>query len=538
MATAADSTTRMRRAIALAARGLGSTSPNPVVGCVILDAAGRAGGRGLPPARRRPARRGPRAARGGRAGPRRHRVRHPRTLQPHRPHRPLRPGADRGRDRPRRLRGRRPRPRRPPAAPTPCAPPGSTSSGGLLADEAEAGNAAWLTSVRLGRPYVAVEVRRHPRRPDRRRRRHQPLDHLRPSPAPTCTGCAPRPTPSSSAPAPPRADDPHLAVRGVDGAAQPLRVVVDTDATAVRPGARVLDDAAPTLIAVAEDADTAHLAGRRASCGCPAPPTAGLDVPALLAALHERGVRSVLLEGGPTLAGAFVAAGAVDKVVGYLAPVLLGAGPAALADAGITTIAAGVAARRDRDRPHRPRPAHHRRPRPPRPEGELSVHRNRRRTGRGRRRREPRRRLPLPAARPRRHRRRQARRLHRRQRRLPHRRRLRRRRVHRRCDGRDPEPLQPRRARRPAPGSTWSAPWRVGGRLGGHIVQGHVDGTGTHHRAQALRELGDRQDLPARRTSPATSSRRARSPSTASASPSSTRAPTTSPSASSRPPSR
>ncbi|NEE31086.1 riboflavin biosynthesis protein RibD, partial [Streptomyces sp. SID7982] len=57
-----------------------------------------------------------------------------------------------------------------------------------------------------------------------------------------------------------------------------------------------------------------------------------------LEALHTRGVRSVLLEGGPTLAGAFVAAGKVDKVVGYLAPVLLGAGPAALADAGISTI--------------------------------------------------------------------------------------------------------------------------------------------------------------------------------------------------------
>ncbi|MDQ6875255.1 MAG: riboflavin biosynthesis protein RibD, partial [Actinomycetota bacterium] len=30
----------MRRAIALAARGLGSTSPNPVVGAVVLDPAG------------------------------------------------------------------------------------------------------------------------------------------------------------------------------------------------------------------------------------------------------------------------------------------------------------------------------------------------------------------------------------------------------------------------------------------------------------------------------------------------------------------
>ncbi len=50
-----------------------------------------------------------------------------------------------------------------------------------------------------------------------------------------------------------RTDDPQLGVRGIDGATQPLRVVVDTDATAVRPGARVLDATAPTLVAVADD---------------------------------------------------------------------------------------------------------------------------------------------------------------------------------------------------------------------------------------------------------------------------------------------
>jgi diaminohydroxyphosphoribosylaminopyrimidine deaminase/5-amino-6-(5-phosphoribosylamino)uracil reductase len=47
----------------------------------------------------------------------------------------------------------------------------------------------------------------------------------------------------------------------------------------------------------------------------------------------------VLLEGGPRLAGAFLAAGRVDRVLAYLAPALLGAGPAALADAGVGTIA-------------------------------------------------------------------------------------------------------------------------------------------------------------------------------------------------------
>ncbi|WP_179887706.1 RibD family protein, partial [Streptomyces sp. b94] len=109
-------------------------------------------------------------------------------------------------------------------------------------------------------------------------------------------------------------------------------------ATAVRPGARVLDATAPTLVAVADDAPAGHLP-EDAVLRLPRAATGrGLDLDALLEALHARGVRSVLLEGGPTLAGALVAAGKVDKVVGYLAPVLLGAGPAALADAGITTI--------------------------------------------------------------------------------------------------------------------------------------------------------------------------------------------------------
>jgi diaminohydroxyphosphoribosylaminopyrimidine deaminase/5-amino-6-(5-phosphoribosylamino)uracil reductase len=46
----------------------------------------------------------------------------------------------------------------------------------------------------------------------------------------------------------------------------------------------------------------------------------------------------VWLEGGPTLAGAFLRHRLVDEVVAYLAPVLLGAGRHALDDAGISTI--------------------------------------------------------------------------------------------------------------------------------------------------------------------------------------------------------
>jgi len=111
-------------------------------------------------------------------------------------------------------------------------------------------------------------------------------------------------------------DDPHLTVRDADKLAdrQPLRVVLDRRHR-VSDDARVLDGAAETVVL-----DTA--------------------VPQFaLKALYDRGVRHVLVEGGPTLAGAFVEARCVDEVVAYLAPTLLGAGPAALGDAGIGTLA-------------------------------------------------------------------------------------------------------------------------------------------------------------------------------------------------------
>jgi diaminohydroxyphosphoribosylaminopyrimidine deaminase/5-amino-6-(5-phosphoribosylamino)uracil reductase len=112
------------------------------------------------------------------------------------------------------------------------------------------------------------------------------------------------------------ADDPQLTVRlpGDDpGRRQPLRVVLDRRHR-IPEDARVLDDAAETLVL-----DTA------------APRFA-------LKALQDRGVRHVLLEGGATLAGAFLEAGCIDEVIAYLAPTLLGAGPSALGRSGIGTL--------------------------------------------------------------------------------------------------------------------------------------------------------------------------------------------------------
>lgn len=342
MATAAEATTdanAMRRAIMLAARGLGSTSPNPVVGCVVLDAAGQLAGAGFhqraggPHAEVHALREAGERARGGTAYV---------TLEPCNHTGRTGPCAQAL------VAAGVARVVYAVADPNPQATGGADTlraagvqvEEGLLKDEAQAGNAAWLTSVRLGRPHVrwkyAATLDGRIAAADSTSRwissaeSRADVHRLRAEADAVIVGSGTM-----------RADDPHLAVRGIDGiegVIQPLRVVVDTSATAVQPGARVLDDAAPTLVAVARDADAAHLDGTGAEVVRLPRAAGGLDVHALLAALHTRGVRSVLLEGGPTLAGAFVAAGAVDAVTGYLAPVLLGAGPAALGDAGITTL--------------------------------------------------------------------------------------------------------------------------------------------------------------------------------------------------------
>ncbi|MCS3841924.1 bifunctional diaminohydroxyphosphoribosylaminopyrimidine deaminase/5-amino-6-(5-phosphoribosylamino)uracil reductase RibD [Microbacterium sp. AK031] len=64
------------------------------------------------------------------------------------------------------------------------------------------------------------------------------------------------------------------------------------------------------------------------------------DLHAVVADLHERGIQSAFVEGGPTLASAFISAGLADRVLAYVAPVLLGGDRLALTDVGVPTISA------------------------------------------------------------------------------------------------------------------------------------------------------------------------------------------------------
>ena len=54
----------------------------------------------------------------------------------------------------------------------------------------------------------------------------------------------------------------------------------------------------------------------------------GVSLPPMLRRLGERGIVSLLVEGGATLAGSFAAAGLIDRYLFYVAPKLLGGGSA------------------------------------------------------------------------------------------------------------------------------------------------------------------------------------------------------------------
>ena len=119
------------------------------------------------------------------------------------------------------------------------------------------------------------------------------------------------------------ADDPQLTVRLQDDTevVAPLRVVLDPGLATVARG-RVREGEAPTLYIHAPDAKVPReLAADHASV----PVHRNLfDLNAVLKLLAERGVNEVQVEAGATLAGAFLSAGLVDEVLLYVAPVLLG----------------------------------------------------------------------------------------------------------------------------------------------------------------------------------------------------------------------
>lgn len=192
--------------------------------------------------------------------------------------------------------------------------------GGVLAAEAREVNPIWTFAVETGRPYVtwkyaatldgrsaaADGTSRWITSPEARADVHRLRSECDVVLVGTGTVLA---------------DDPALTVRDADDRPldrdhQPWRAVMGL--RELPSTAAVLDDAAETLVLATRDPAEA------------------------LKQLLARDLQHVFLEGGPTLAGAFLRAGLVDRVVAYLAPALLGAGPAALGEAGAGTIGEAI----------------------------------------------------------------------------------------------------------------------------------------------------------------------------------------------------
>ena len=192
---------------------------------------------------------------------------------------------------------------------------GIDAEGGLLLDEARLVNRAWTFAVEHGRPYVtwkfattldgrsaaADGTSRWVSSPEARRDTHR-LRAL----------CDVMLVGTNTV----EVDDPELTVRDELDAPierQPLRAVM---------GMRDLPDSKRVFN---DRAETVRLRTR--------------DPVVALTELFAGNRQHVFLEGGPTLAAAFLQAGLVDEIVTYVAPMLLGAGRNAVADLGITTIA-------------------------------------------------------------------------------------------------------------------------------------------------------------------------------------------------------
>lgn len=180
--------------------------------------------------------------------------------------------------------------------------------GDVLADEAEAVNVEWTFAVTHGRPFVtwkyAATMDGLSAAPDgsskwitsAEARRDVQTFRAGADAIMAGTGAV-------------LADDPRLTVRDAEDLPlpydqQPLRVVVGE--THIPNYYRVFDRVAPTLLIQTREPDE------------------------VLAKLTEQGIKHVWLEGGPRLAGGFWNAGVIDRVIGYIAPSMLGSGRAAL----------------------------------------------------------------------------------------------------------------------------------------------------------------------------------------------------------------
>ena len=333
----------MRRALELAARGMGLVSPSPLVGCVVVDEGGEVLGEGfylyegVKHAETLALERAGARARGATAYV---------SLEPHAHH---------GRTPPCTAALVEAGVRRVVSAvedPNPLVSgrgfaelraAGVEVSTGLLAREAERLNEKYFCAHRRGRPFVHVKLaasldgRIATRTGDSRwitgeegRARVHLLRHEYDA---ILVGAG-----TASA------DDPLLTDRSGLARRRPLARVVLDERLSLSPRSRLAQTARdfPTLVFTSEQAD-APLVSALEACGVEVvrQPDGARDLNSVLAALHAREFQGVFVEGGANVAGAFFDARLVDKASFFVAPLVIGGrdAPTSVGGTGVERIA-------------------------------------------------------------------------------------------------------------------------------------------------------------------------------------------------------
>ena len=316
----------MRRALELAARAVGRVSPGPLVGCVVVSPAGEIVGEGfyvyeqLKHAETLALEQAGMRARGATAYV---------TLEPHAHHGRTPPCTEAL------IRAGVTRVVAPVEDPNPLVSgrgfaalraAGLEVLTGLLEREAARQNEVYIHSVRTARPFVHLKLassldgkiatRTNDSRwitgPESRARAHE----LRHQSDAILVGAG---TVS--------ADDPLLTDRSNRARRKPLVRVVLDEKLCLAPGSKLAQTASefPVLVFTSESADDRAVAAlARHGVEVVRDASGGRDLRGVLRQLYEREVRSLLVEGGAQVAGAFLDAGLVDKVSFFVAPLVIG----------------------------------------------------------------------------------------------------------------------------------------------------------------------------------------------------------------------
>ena len=135
-------------------------------------------------------------------------------------------------------------------------------------------------------------------------------------------------------------DDPQLNVRRIEGRA-PTRVVIDPSGRVPATGRWLARDGAECLVVRGSGCTTSPPSGAL-GLELPIGPDGWIAPATILGALATRGLRRILLEGGPRTLASFMDAGCVGRLHVVVSPVILGSGRTGLDLRPITTLSAAL----------------------------------------------------------------------------------------------------------------------------------------------------------------------------------------------------